>query len=280
MSSSTSQKGWLLFSLDTDSENSEKYQRSGPNRGLHSLSNAEQGKEKQMPVADKATSSAPCRVDIPGMASTLDLSTVGGRIAWARIRKKLRQQDVATKLGKSRATIVQYEKNNINPPNYVIGNLATTLSVTPEFLAFGRQGVDARRNGKVGGVVSIREMSVGGHRGLYQTGEFILPTKMFEGMELDLARTRLFVLEQDEPEFEYFSGDRLLIDNSVKDITDPAHSKFLVTVKDSKTPIVVQRESLTQTGKVSLTDGKGVTHRYEIEDISVFGAVTKALALV
>jgi hypothetical protein len=55
-----------------------------------------------MPASKQVTvSSTPRRVDIPGTIDMIDLSTMGGRITWARIRKELRQEDVAEKLGKS-----------------------------------------------------------------------------------------------------------------------------------------------------------------------------------
>jgi transcriptional regulator with XRE-family HTH domain len=223
-----------------------------------------------MPASNKAVSSTPRRVDIPGTIDTIDLSTMGGRITWARIRKELRQEDVAEKLGKSRATVVQYEKNNIMPPIPEVERLANTLDVSPEFLAFGRQGADALRGNKPS-VFMVPEMSMGGKR-LFQSGEAALPKRFFENQKLNPERTRMFVLDHDEDEFMFFNGDSIAVDQSNKDITSSDRDLFLCQIGEQR-PAVYRRESLTQTGKVKLMDGKGKTHMYAIDEITVIGSV-------
>jgi transcriptional regulator with XRE-family HTH domain len=231
-----------------------------------------------MPSTQKAASSTPRRVDIPGTADTLNLNTMGGRITWARIRKELRQEDVAEKLGKSRATIVQYEKDNIMPPIPEVVRLADTLDVSPEFLAFGRQGVDALRNGRSNSVVTMTEMSVGGKRGLFNSGEVALPKSFFGGKDINLERTKMVVLDHDEDEFQYYKGDRLIVDQSATALTDTSRDTFLVQIGDGA-PAVMRREGLTQTGKVRLMDGGGKTHLFAIDDVKVIGAVNGGLVL-
>jgi hypothetical protein len=54
------------------------------------------------------------------------------------------------------------------PPIPEVERLATTLDVSPEFLAFGRQGADALRGNKPS-VFMVPEMSMGGKR-LFQSG--------------------------------------------------------------------------------------------------------------
>lgn len=231
-----------------------------------------------MPTSKSAVSNTPRRVDIPGTIDTIDLSTVGGRISWARIRKELRQEDVAKKLGKSRATIVQYEKNNINPPVAIVERLAEELDVSPEFLAFARQGVDAVRGNKADSVVTMSEMSMGGKR-MFESGEVALPKGFFRDKDINVERTKFFVLDHDEPEFEFYANDRLIIDQSAKDLTDTSRNLFLLQNGDGR-PQVMRRESLTQTGKAKLMDGSGKAHMYTIADIKVVGAVNGALALI
>jgi transcriptional regulator with XRE-family HTH domain len=226
----------------------------------------------------RAASNTPRRVDIPGTIDMIDLSTMGGRITWARIRKQLRQEDVANKLGKSRATVVQYEKNNITPPIPEVERLSDVLDVSPEFLAFGRQGVDAMRNGKAGAVITLAEMSMGGKR-MFQSGEVALPSIFFRDKDINLERSKMFVLDHDEDEFQFFKGDRLIVDQSIKDITDSSHELFLVQIGEER-PAVMRRESMTHTGKARLTDGAGKTHMFAIEDITIIGAVSGGLVSV
>jgi transcriptional regulator with XRE-family HTH domain len=223
-----------------------------------------------MPATNKAVSNTPRRVDIAGTIDLLDLSTMGGRIAWARIRKELRQEDVADRLGKSRATVVQYEKNNIMPPIPEVERLAATLDVSPEFLAFGRQGVDAVRNNKTT-MVTVPEMSMGGKR-LFQSGEAALPKRFFEKQDISPERTRMFVLDHDEDEFMFFEGDSIAVDQSAKDLRHSDRDLFLCQIGDGR-PAVFRREGLTQTGKVKLMDGKAKTHMYAIDEITVLGSV-------
>lgn len=232
-----------------------------------------------MPAARQTVSSTPRRVDIDGMIDTLNLSTVGGRITWSRIRKELRQEDVAKKLGKSRATIVQYEKDNINPPVAQIERLAKLLDVAPEWLAFARQGVEAMRHGKAEEVVTMGEMSVGGRKGHFESGAVALPRAFFANRDINLERTKMFVLDHDEDEFQFYDGDRLIVDQSATEIGDESRRMFLVEIDGNK-PSVVARESMTNTGKVRLMDGAGKTHLYPIESVKVLGAINGVLALV
>lgn len=226
----------------------------------------------------QTVSSTPRRVDIPGMEDTLNLDTVGGRITWARIRKELRQEDVAKKLGKSRATIVQYEKDNINPPVAEIVRLADALDVTPEFLAFARQGIDATRNGKAEQVITLSQMTMGGKR-LFESGEIALPRAFFANKDINIERTKMYVLDHDEGEFDFYKGDNLIVDQSVKDITDSSRTLFLVQINGGS-PTIYRRESVTTTGKVKVIDGAGKGHMYAIDDLKVIGAVNGALALI
>jgi DNA-binding XRE family transcriptional regulator len=58
--------------------------------------------------------------DAPGQA----LSRLGTRIRLARIRRKLRQEDLASQIGRARATVVAIEKGS---PTTEIGAYATAL---------------------------------------------------------------------------------------------------------------------------------------------------------
>lgn len=227
-----------------------------------------------MPATAKAVSATPRRVDIPGTEASLDLSTMGGRITWARIRKELRQQDVADRLGKSRATIVQYEQNNIMPPIPEVERLATTLDVSPAFLAFGQHGVDTKTN-KSDEMITVAEVTKGA-RGLFESGSFAMPRAFFRDKDINLARTKAFVIDHDEPEFGFYKDDRIIIDQSVKDFT--GDDMFLVQIGNGS-PLIMRRQG-TYGDKVRLMAGDGQTHNYDPAAIKVLGAVSGVLGLV
>lgn len=232
-----------------------------------------------MPASAAATVDTPRRVDIPGTDKGLDLHTMGGRIAWSRLRRDMTQAAVAKKLGLSRATIVQYEKDNITPPIPAVERLAATLDVSPEFLAFGRQGVDALRNAAEE-IVTVAEVSHGSS-GLFESGAFAMPKKVFDGKGMDTTRTKMFVLDHDEDEFGFSEGDRIIIDQSVKDIHSSDNILFLIETSDG--PAVLRREPNVggaRKGEVVLTNGRGVSQAIRETTFKVLGAVNGVLSLV
>lgn len=232
-----------------------------------------------MPAVAAAVDSIPRRVDLAGSDKGLDLTTMPGRIAWARMRRQMTQEAVAKKLDMSRATIVQYEKGNITPPIPAVERLSKVLDVSPEFLAFGRQGVNALNNAAEE-IITVAEVSQGS-RGLFETGAFAMPKSLFDGKDIDTARTKMFVLKHDEDEFGFSKGDRLIIDQGAKDINDSNHVLFLIETPQG--PVVVRREpnvGTTHKGKVFLTNGNGITQTMDAKSFKVLGAVNGVLSLV
>src|SRR5690349_14000160 len=72
---------------------------------------------------------------------TQRLVAVGARIAAARQGAGWTQLQLSRYIGKSRGTVVQYEQGRIEPPLGQVEVIANALGVSPEFLAFGRQGI-------------------------------------------------------------------------------------------------------------------------------------------
>lgn len=228
--------------------------------------------------ATAAVIEAPRRVDVPGTLEGVSLKTMGGRIAWSRLRKKMTQADVAQRVGKSRATVVQYEKDNIVPPIPEVERLAIVMGVSPEFLAFGRHGVDAMLNAAEE-VITIPEVAEGS-KGLFSTGAFAVPSKVFEGKDIEPSKARMFVVSRDETEFGYHVGDRLILDTSVKTV-ETDHDLYLVQTPEGA--VVVRREPNFvggTKGHVVLTTGRGVSQTVKLKDLDVLGAVMGKFSLV
>lgn len=220
---------------------------------------------------------SPRRVDVPGTEDTLDLSTMGGRMAWARLRKKMTQLDVANLTSKSRATIVQYEKDNINPPVKEVQKIATALGVSPEFLAFGRHGVEGLINAAEE-VITVPEISEG-RDGIYTSGGFAVPRRVFDSRNLDVAKVRMYVLNQEQPAFGYHAEDRLIVDTTVGELQQ-GYDIYLLKGDDGLA--VVRREPNFgggAKGMVTVTSGSGATHQVKAKGLDIVGAVVGKFSL-
>jgi transcriptional regulator with XRE-family HTH domain len=62
---------------------------------------------------------------------------LGTRLRRLRKSRNLTQGALAEQVGKSRMTVVEYERGNINPPIAMVHKLAEVLSEAPEYIAFG-----------------------------------------------------------------------------------------------------------------------------------------------
>lgn len=228
-------------------------------------------------VSATTIDSGPRRVDVPGTADTVDLRTMGGRIAWARLRKKMTQAEVAKATQKSRATIVQYEKDNIRPPVEEVEKLATVLDVSPAFIAFAQQGIEGLSNAAEE-VITIPEITEG-KDGTYQSSVFAIPRKFFEGRNIAPDKARMFVLNHGEDEFRLSAGDRVLIDTSVKEI-GRNHDLYLLNSPEGVA--VIRREPNFlggQKGQSLITTGRGVSQQIRTKDLDIVGAIVGNLSL-
>lgn len=222
-----------------------------------------------------AVAHGPRRVDVPGTAATLDLRTMGGRIAWSRMRLNLTQAEVARRAFKSRATVVQYENNNITPPIEEIVKLSVALDVSPEFLAFGRQGVDGLQNAAEE-IIAVEEISEG-RDGTYVSGKFAIPRKVFEEKGVEPGKARMFVLNHEENQFDFSIGDRLILDTGVKEIVRD-HDLYLLNTSSGAT--VVRREPIgAPKGSIMFTTGRGVSKTLKPGSLDIVGAVVGKFSL-
>lgn len=207
-----------------------------------------------------------------------ELTTMGGRIQWARRRKEMTQEQVADLVGKARATVVQYEKGRIFPPVKEVENLATILGVSPEFLAFGRHGVEGMNNAAEE-IVALPEVTEGADGKLYTSGAFAVPRKLFAEKDVDPQKARMFFLKHDEAEFNFATGDRLILDQSIKAV-DLDHDLFLI--QSSNGPHVVRREPNFiggPKGSAVLTTGRGVSQTVKTKELEVLGAIIGKFSL-
>ena len=213
--------------------------------------------------------SAPRRIDIVGSEDNVDLTTMGGRIAWARLRKKMTQKALSQLTEKSRATIVQYEQNRIEPPVSSVVALSKALNVSPEFLAFGRHGLDGISNAAEE-IVTVPEIMLG-RDGEYASGGFAFPRKMMESFGAQVNGTKVFVLMQDAPAFQFRGGDRLIVNTKV---TTPIPDYDMYLLKTPSALEVVRCEpNLTHNKEVTFTGSKGQQFKVDPKDLTFVGAI-------
>jgi len=62
------------------------------------------------------------------------MSTIGDRIREKRISAGMTVDDLAERIGRNRATIYRYEKNEVDMPISVVGELAIALNASPAYL--------------------------------------------------------------------------------------------------------------------------------------------------
>lgn len=217
------------------------------------------------------------RVDLPGTIESLTiLNTMGKRIAYSRLRREMTQLALAKSLDKSRATIVQYEQDNIMPPIDVVERMAKILHTSPEFIAFGRQGVDGLKDGNQ--IVPVSEMVMGTSAEYAATG-YALPTKLLEDFQISDNKLKIFVLTDDCPYFKLKTGDRVVVATDVQK-SDRHHTMFLCRTLDGYDVIQFDRKYNVEADTTTFVNGDGKVHSEPIEKLNLAGAITATIVRV
>lgn len=202
-----------------------------------------------------------------------DLSTVRGRIRWARKRQSMTQDDLARAFPpgreKKRAVIGQYESGGIKPSLEVIEDLASILSVDASYIAFGQ-----------GSAQSSQARAIP----LYQDDNdepdpehLVLPLSIlteFGAAKLNLSVVRL---EVDAPLFGCRANDFLLVDIGRSEI---AADGLTYVVHTTAGPALVRSEPLLtrSTSKVlQLQGGQGTSYTVAPDELEVMGCVVASL---
>lgn len=196
-------------------------------------------------------------------------NTVGGRIQWARTRRKITQAELAKKIGKARATVVQYENDNIPLSLDVCESIARTLLVAPEYLAFGVQGLQGVNNA-VEEIATLKEITYGAD-GKYASGNWAMPSSILTGLGLSANKTAFYTVPRASVRFNFQPGMRLLVDRSI-DAYTADHEVYLVEAGNSIEPVSFETD-LTDSSKLKVLTGNGGTQEVNKGDITIIGAV-------
>lgn len=211
------------------------------------------------------------RSDLYGSDIGLDLTTLGGRLAYARLRAELTQEALAEAVDKVRGTINAYESDKIAPPIDIVTRLAKVLKVSPSFLAFGEHSVKMTEHGNAAeDVVNIDEITFG-RDGSYVSGAFAMPKAMAESYVPEVSSLKVYVMDHNAPVFNLRSGDRVFADTSVTEITN-RYDMYLIEVPGGM-EIVRSTPTLAKTAKISLEGGRGDRFDVRSATVNVIGAV-------
>lgn len=217
----------------------------------------------------------PRRSDLPGSDANLDLKTLGGRLAYARLREEMTQDDLAKAIDKVRATVVAYERNQIMPPLPIVEALAKKLKVSPSFLAFGEHGVKAAGGTNAAeSTINVDEITYG-RDGSFVSGTFAIPREVAEGYVDELKDLKVYVLGHNAEAFGLRSGDRLFADTSVRALSNEFDT-YVIEVNGGM-EIVRVSPSFTKSNLAIVEGPRGDKVETKVRDLKIAGAVVSTL---
>ncbi len=194
-------------------------------------------------------------------------ATLGRRLAVVRDERKLTQGELAKRLGKSRATVNQYEAGTIEPPLKMVEKLATILDVDPGLLAFGmpispgEPGNRIEVVGALGGDVEFIELSQG------------LQAKL----RLELSHAQVLELSSDASTFGLRRGDLVFLDSSIDRIRGDGS---LYAVRGDAGGLNIIRSDVhleANAARVRITVGQGQLSEVDPKKVDVLGLVRATL---
>lgn len=213
----------------------------------------------------------PRRVDLHGSDADLDTTQFSGRIASARLAAGLTQEELGKSIGRTRQSILQYERGASFPPIDVIEALAQRLGVSSTYLAFGEHAV---RTVKADMVVNIDEMSYG-KDGRFVSGSFVIPRALAESYVEDIRGLKVFSLNHNAPLFGLSAGDRLFVNTRVTEMT-LAHDTYAIEIGGEME--VVRYEPSPKKDMVAFINPANAKVEMKVKDVKVLGPVVSTLS--
>ena len=215
------------------------------------------------------------RSDLAGSDADIDLKTLGGRLAYARLREHITQDQLAEVIEKVRGTIVAYERNTIMPPIPVVELLAKRLNVSPSFLAFGEHGVKAvGAENPAESTIDVAEVTYG-RDGSYVSGTFAMPRSLAESYVENVKALKVFVLTHNADAFGMRQDTRLFTDTSVRVISNEFDT-YVIEVPGGMEVIRVA-PSFAKSDKVTVEGSRGSKAEVPLKDLKILGAVVSTL---
>lgn len=215
------------------------------------------------------------RSDLAGSDADIDLKTLGGRLAYARLREQITQDQLAESIDKVRGTIVAYERNTIMPPIPIVELLAKKLKVSPSFLAFGEHGVKAvGTENAAEATINVEEITYG-RDGSYVSGTFAMPRSLAESYVDELRYLKVFVLNHNADAFGFRQNTRLFADTGVNSLSNEFDT-YVIEVPGGMEVIRVA-PSFAKTDTAMVEGSRGDKAKVPVKDLKILGAVVSTL---
>jgi transcriptional regulator with XRE-family HTH domain len=199
--------------------------------------------------------------------------SLGGRIALARRRKGWTQQELSPRVGKSRATVIQYEQGRLQPPVQQIEVLAKVLDVSPEWIAFGRQGINGLE-GATAEVTAVPEIELVDGQEMVRGG-YGLPDTIVDHLGIEPGKSRILALGQAAPAFGLAAGDRIIV--NPEGTLSQEHRLYALKTKRGIEVVRLAPRLSQRTNAVKLNDGNGESHSYEQNELEVLGLIVGSI---
>jgi transcriptional regulator with XRE-family HTH domain len=209
-------------------------------------------------------------IDVERVLRTLSL---GGRIALARQRLGLTQQQLSERVGKSRATVVQYELGRLQPSLHQLEVIAQALEVAPELIAFGRQGITGLTQ-DTAHVTSLPEVELTADEERV-VGGIGLSERLVDQLKISQGSARVYVLDRAAPAFGLSAGDRIVV-NEQQELGELRRLYAFRTRQGVEVARLVPGLSMSGEG-VKLNGSSGESHSYERGELNVIGLVVGAI---
>lgn len=231
-----------------------------------------QKSEKQVSEAAEATGALPLSV-VPDEERVLRLMDLGQRLAMARQREGLTQKQLSELVGKSRATIVQYEQGRLQPPVQQIETMAKVLNVPPELIAFGRRGLTGLRHDNAA-VTSLPEVEIGADCETVSGGHGFA-SGLVKHLGVEPGKTRVYVLGGGAPLFGMERGDRVVV--KARAGLDSEGRLYAFRTPSGVTVARLVPQLSTTSRRVNLTGGHGETMSHDRDEVDVLGLVVGSI---
>lgn len=194
---------------------------------------------------------------------------LGQRLAIARQSRGLTQKQFSELVGKSRATILQYEQGRLQPPVQQIETMAKALDVAPELIAFGRQGITGLPADSAS-VTSIPEVALGGREGVVSGGHGFAED-LVDHLGIEPENARVYILTEAAPNFGLRKDDRIIVNDS-RELTLENRLYAFRTPRGVAVARLLPSLSISSR-RVNLNGGHGETASYEPDELSALGLV-------
>lgn len=211
---------------------------------------------------------------VPDQQRLLRTAQLGARLAVARQACGLTQKQLSERVGKARATIVQYEQGRLQPPIHQVELMAEVLGVAPEFLAFGHQGLTGL-DASTATVAPLPQLEYRSGE-LVVTGGYALADDLVEQWNIDREGARVLVLSEAAPAFDLRAQDRVLV-NPVEELTHE-HGLYVLLTERGPELIRLSPRFSARVDVVKFTDASGHSHSLASGELHPIGLVVAVIS--